>query len=88
MPRVEVLDEHVGHAGVGGQGAQQLPEGLQAAGGRADADDRERSLAARPRGRFDGRPWSRALTWCDSGNGFAGASERSPSYSCDRLLRA
>ena len=42
MARVEVLDEHVGHAGVAGQGAEELPERLQAAGRGADADDRER----------------------------------------------
>ena len=39
---VEVLDERERHAGVGGQLSQELAEGLEPAGGGADADDRER----------------------------------------------
>jgi hypothetical protein len=42
MLGVEVLDQHEGHAGGGGECSQQLAEGLEAASGRADADDRER----------------------------------------------
>src|SRR5512133_3154080 len=41
---VEVLDEHKPHASVGRQMLQQLREGLQPAGGSADADEGERDL--------------------------------------------
>jgi hypothetical protein len=36
-----MLDEHERHAGVGGEVLEELGERLQAAGGRADADDRK-----------------------------------------------
>ena len=42
VPGVEVLDQHECHAGVGGELSQKLAEGLEPAGGGADADDRER----------------------------------------------
>ena len=40
--RVEMLHQNEGHAGVGRQVLKQLREGLEAAGRRADADDRMR----------------------------------------------
>ena len=40
-PRVEMLDQHERHPAVRGQVLEQLREGLETAGGRADADDRE-----------------------------------------------
>ena len=39
---VQVLDQHEGHAGVGGELFQKLAEGFKTAGGGADADDGER----------------------------------------------
>ena len=42
VPGVEVLDQHECHAGVGGELSEKLAEGLEPAGGGADADDRER----------------------------------------------
>ena len=38
MVRVEMLDEDERHPGVGGEGIQQLAEGLEASGRRSDAD--------------------------------------------------
>ena len=41
VARVEVLDEDEGHAVIGGQRAEQLPAGVEAAGRGADRHDRE-----------------------------------------------
>ena len=41
MRRRQVGDEDERHPGIGRQGAQQLGEGFQAAGGGADANNRE-----------------------------------------------
>jgi len=37
--RIEMLHEHERHAGVDGQGLEEAREGLEPAGGRADAHD-------------------------------------------------
>lgn len=39
--RLLMLNEHKGHTGMGGECAQQIGERFEAAGGRADSDDRE-----------------------------------------------
>jgi len=39
---VQMLDQHEGHAGVGGEFSQKLAEGFEAPGGGADTDDGER----------------------------------------------
>jgi hypothetical protein len=59
---IQVLDQHEDHAGVGGKFSQELGEGFEAAGGRADADDREgpRCLSGTA-GRAVGRAVGRAL---------------------------
>ena len=38
--RIEVLDQHKGHACIGRQGPEESGEGFQAAGGGADPHDR------------------------------------------------
>ena len=73
VARVEVLDEHEGHPAVGGHVAEELLERLQAARGRAHADDGqgvdgvspaspERPDGSRLRGLAEGMLFSKART--------------------------
>src|ERR1700730_118300 len=41
MRRIEMLDQNEGHAGAGGERAEQAAEGIEAAGGGAEPDHRE-----------------------------------------------
>ncbi|MGC4120345.1 MAG: hypothetical protein QM765_38340 [Myxococcales bacterium] len=78
--RVQVLDDHERHAGAGGDVLEELLEGLQAAGGGAEAHDRKgggepgagflaRCRGARALGLVDDREHRLALDRGDSGLG-------------------